>query len=388
MRPGGRDRIPARAHRMHQGSVAWRHERTRALQRRIPSCEILEDRQLLAVAVTTSPEAEVHRFDRVVPRLKAPLLFTEPMAGRTEILDAIASARHRIRLGICSFTDTIIGDALIAAARHGVQVRSSSTGPITPSTPAEQALMARLMSAGVAVHLSNPIFLQSYEKELVIDRRHVLIMTMCLEPATFTDTRDYGLVLASPEIIGEVTNSSTTTGITPRPRAIRYRRSTRRLRCATRPDLEPDRCEFELDGADPEGPPHDRRHDRIARRPLPRERADRGGQSRGEGPPYPPAGPARWSSNLAGIALLAQHGVQVHVTIGQYPPANAMPYMHAKTMIVNGRLAYLGSIDLETLRDERGPRARHPVPAAPPGRPTPAPVPVRLVGDVTVPSSV
>ena len=36
------------------------------------------------------------------------------------------------------------------------------------------------------------------------------------------------------------------------------------------------------------------------------------------------------------------------MTIGYYPPANAMPYMHAKTMIVNGRLAYLGSIDLQT----------------------------------------
>ena len=39
--------------------------------------------------------------------------------------------------------------------------------------------------------------------------------------------------------------------------------------------------------------------------------------------------------------------MQVRVTIGQYPPADT-PYMHAKTMIVDGRLAYLGSIDLQT----------------------------------------
>ncbi len=61
-----------------------------------------------------------------------------------------------------------------------------------------------------------------------------------------------------------------------------------------------------------------------------------------------PQAPRNDDSNLAGIALLASHGVQVHVTIGQDPPVGAMPYMHAKTMIVDGRLAYLGSIDLQT----------------------------------------
>ncbi len=61
-----------------------------------------------------------------------------------------------------------------------------------------------------------------------------------------------------------------------------------------------------------------------------------------------PLTPRNNSSNDAGIALLASNGVQVHVTIGQNPPPGSMPYMHAKTMIVNGRIADLGSIDLQT----------------------------------------
>jgi phosphatidylserine/phosphatidylglycerophosphate/cardiolipin synthase-like enzyme len=36
------------------------------------------------------------------------------------------------------------------------------------------------------------------------------------------------------------------------------------------------------------------------------------------------------------------------VTVDQYPPPNALPYMHAKTMIVDGWTAYLWSIDLDT----------------------------------------
>ena len=45
---------------------------------------------------------------------------------------------------------------------------------------------------------------------------------------------------------------------------------------------------------------------------------------------------------------MTSEGVNVRVTIGLYPPANAFPYMHAKTMIVDGRIAYVGSIDLDT----------------------------------------
>ena len=66
------------------------------------------------------------------------------------------------------------------------------------TNPAEQALVDRLTAAGVSVHLSNPIFRLSFEKDLVIDQRRVLIMTMCFEPAAFVDTTDDGLVLARP----------------------------------------------------------------------------------------------------------------------------------------------------------------------------------------------
>ena len=48
------------------------------------------------------------------------------------------------------------------------------------------------------------------------------------------------------------------------------------------------------------------------------------------------------------IAFLTSEGINVRVTVDQYPPPNALPYMHAKTMIVDGRIAYLGSIDLDT----------------------------------------
>ena len=89
--------------------------------------------------------------------------------------------------------------------RRGVRVRIIVDRSEYATDTAEQSVVAQLESAGITVHLSNPIFPQSYEKELVIDQRRVLIMTMCLETATFQDTRDYGLLLARKDIINEVT---------------------------------------------------------------------------------------------------------------------------------------------------------------------------------------
>ena len=185
----------------------------------LDSCEALEARQHLAAGLAVSPAAEVRPLDRAAPTPRAPWLFTEPAAGRQPILDAIASARHQIRLGICNFDDTIIGDALIAAAGRRVRVQVTVDRSVYLTNPAEQDLVARLTAAGVSVHLSNPIFRLSFEKDLVIDRRRVLIMTMCLEPAAFVDTTDYGLVLHARTSSATSPRSSIPTG------AIRPRRA-------------------------------------------------------------------------------------------------------------------------------------------------------------------
>ena len=349
------------------------------------TCEALETRQLFAATVPTFPAAEVLRFDEGTPRLKAPLVFTEPKAGRTQILDAIASAQPRSRLGMCSFTDTIIGDALIAAARRGVQVQVIVDRAHYESTPTEQALMAQLMSAGVVVQLSNPIFPQSFEKELVIDRRRVLIMTMCLEPATFQDTRDYGLVLARPDIIREVTkvfdndwNYSAAPGD-----AVPPYNPTPPLRV---PDLiwSPIDASSKLTALIQQA-----RHTIDATTELLDDpylesaliaAVNRGVRVR----LILPLDPRNGSSNDAGIALLADNGVQVRVTIGQYP-LSERPAVHARQDDDRRRPARLPRVDRPPdRRDQRGPRARHPVPAASPGRPAPRPIPIRLVGgDIT-----
>jgi phosphatidylserine/phosphatidylglycerophosphate/cardiolipin synthase-like enzyme len=217
------------------------------------------------------------------------------------------------------------------------------------TNPAERKLMAQLTAGGVTVHLSNPIFRLSFEKDLVIDRRRVLIMTMCLEPATFTDTRDYGLVLARTDIIRGVARVFDTDWDHSAPPGVAPPSYN-----PTPPLKVPDLIWSPVDSSDKltaliQKARHtiDATTEWLNDRYLESEliaAVQRGVRVR----LILPQTPRNNSSNSAGIALLASNGVQVHVTIGQHPPAGAVPYMHAKTMIVDGRIAELGSIDLQT----------------------------------------
>lgn len=306
---------------------------------RIVGVEALESRRLLAAAELTRPMPP-----------PAPQIFVEPQDGRGVILQAIASARREIRLGICNLSDPIVGQALADAAARRVEVEVLIDRNDEAANPGEQALLATLAAEGVSVHLSNPTFTQSFEKEMVIDGRTALILTMCLVPATFEDTRDFGLVLANPSVIREVTQVfdvdwtfSAPPGVTPPPFAptapvsvpdllwspvnsadklTTLIQSARHTIDATTEILDDPYLESQLIAAVARGV-----QVRLILPAVPREAGD---------------------SNAAGIALLASHGVAVRVSVGADPPAGAMPYMHAKTMVVDGTRAYLGSIDLQT----------------------------------------
>ncbi len=240
-----------------------------------------------ASALAQPAAPEVSGLVRAGPLPKAPSLFIEPQAGRAPILQAINSARSEIRLGICNISDPEIGNALGAAVARGVNVEVIVDQADYQAKPPEQAEVAQLLADHVSVHLSNSVFPQSFEKELVIDQRQIVIMTMCLIPQTFEDTRDYGLILANPARSSRKSlRFSTTTGPTPPRRVNRPAALQPDSRLArSQPDLGPDRCDSQALPVDPVHPSHDRRHDRAARRSLPGRPVDRSGAPRRSGPP-------------------------------------------------------------------------------------------------------
>lgn len=312
-------------------------------------CEGLEPRQLLAVAPRLLPAAAIGASNHAGPPLRAPSIFIEPQAGTGPIVQAINSARSQIRLGICNLSDPIIANALAAAVARGVKVQVIVDRADYDAKAGEREVIASLMTRNVPVHLSNSVFPQSFEKELVIDQRQALVMTMCLVPDTFTSTRDYGLVTGDRGVIREITSvfdtdwsfsappGATTPLFNPTPpisnasliwgpptataKLSQLIQSARRSIDVTTELLSDPYFEGQL----------------IAAR-------KRGVQVRVLLPAQPREGP----SNVPQIRNLTEQGVQARVSIGTEPPPGVLPYMHAKTMVVDGRVAYLGSIDLDT----------------------------------------
>jgi phosphatidylserine/phosphatidylglycerophosphate/cardiolipin synthase-like enzyme len=315
--------------------------------------EGLEPRVLLSsgLARSIAPAAEV-RLTPIPP--PPPGLFIQPEAGRAPIVREIAAARRDIRVGICNLSDPRVGDALIAAVARGVRVRVIVDRADYLAKAPEQVEVQRLRDGGVEVHLSNPVFPQSFPKYLLIDQRRVVIMTLCLVSATFEDTRDYGLALDAPRVFRDVAAlfetdwaHSAPPGATPPPDnptppfrdprlIVAPVNATERLaRLITRARRTLDVTSEIV--ADPylEG--------------LLIAAANRGVRVRLIAPEV-----ARTNhDNGPALRSLAAEGVSVRVTIGEYPAVSSLPYMHAKTMIVDGRVAYLGSIDLDATQTRR-----------------------------------
>ncbi|WP_406698525.1 phospholipase D-like domain-containing protein [Singulisphaera sp. Ch08] len=321
--------------------------RYRPVHGKVPCAEGLESRHLLSGGRSLAPVAEVRAL-RGGPATEPPRLFIEPEAGRGPILRAITAAKSEIRVGICNFSDPELVDALLAARARGVNVRVILDRADYLAKPPEQQQAARLTAGGVQVRLSNPVFPQSFPKYILVDQRQVMIMTMCIVPPTFQDTRDYGVVLGDPRILREVAAvfetdwaSSAPAGVTPPPYNPTPAINDPRLIVApTNASAQLSRL---ITGA---------RHtlevtsevvdDAFLQGQLVAA-ARRGVRVRLIAPVRSRAG----NDNLPALRSLADNGVAVHVTTSLSPDPTAMPYLHAKSMVVDRRTVYLGSIDLD-----------------------------------------
>lgn len=296
--------------------------------------------------------AEVRALGRVKP--PAPGLFIEPQAGRTPIIQAIASARSEIRIGICNLSDPEIGDALIAAVGRGVGVRVIVDRADYLAKAPERAEVDRLVAGGVQVRLSNPVFPQSFPKYILVDNRRVVVMTLCVVPLTFVNTREYGVVLAQKGLIRGIGSIFATDWANSAPpgRPTPVYNPTPAItdpRLIVSPTNAIERLSGLITGA---RKTLDLTSEIVDDPFLEGQLAAavaRGVRVRLIAPQTSRAN----NDNLPALLRLRAAGVQVHVTDVTNPPPGAIPHMHAKSIVADGKVAYLGSIDLETVQTSR-----------------------------------
>lgn len=104
------------------------------------------------------------------------VLFTEPSAGAKPVVDAIATAHTSVWLEIYLLTERSVINALEDAANRGIHVQVMLEGhPYGSSSVSPQETIAALQAAGVSAQVTNPAFQLTHAKLMIIDGRTALI---------------------------------------------------------------------------------------------------------------------------------------------------------------------------------------------------------------------
>ncbi len=131
-------------------------------------------------------------------------LFIQPDDGRAPILQVLDRAQESIDMTIYLFTDEEVADALARAAARGVRVRVLMEMEPFGGGKANAAMARRLQRAGVIVKAANPVFRYTHQKSIVVDNRVGVITTMNFTPSSFRRNREYGVIFSQPALIREM----------------------------------------------------------------------------------------------------------------------------------------------------------------------------------------
>jgi cardiolipin synthase len=291
----------------------------------VPSPAVLGPQPATAVAAanaTTGSCAAVACAARQVQ------VFVEPDAGEAPVLQAIAGAASSVWVEVYLLTDRNVIHALEDAAARGVDVRVLlETHPYGGGATAAQQLLEELSAAGVQARSADPAYHYTHEKAMVVDGKTTYILTGNLSRSALGGSsaganREYGVIDTNPEDVAGVSalfqadwNRTTpalhdpTLVVSP----INARATLAGLIAQAHTSLYVEDEEM-----------YDQRSEEAliaaARRGVSVEVV------------LPESSAA---SEAADVARLAQGGVQVRYLRDPYP--------HAKLMLVDGQLAFVGS---------------------------------------------
>jgi phosphatidylserine/phosphatidylglycerophosphate/cardiolipin synthase-like enzyme len=122
-------------------------------------------------------------------------LVTEPGPGDQPFLEAVQSARSSVDLVMYELSDPTFEQALLNAARRGVQVHVLlNDGYYGSGSSANQAAYRYLTARGVRVRWSPSRFALTHQKTLVTDDSIAYIMTLNLVDEDYPTSRDFAVV--------------------------------------------------------------------------------------------------------------------------------------------------------------------------------------------------
>ncbi len=131
-------------------------------------------------------------------------LFTEPDDGRGPILSAINSAKKSIDLEVYILSDKTIIRSLISAEKRGVEVRVILEEHPYKGYGANKETKDKLSHYGISTKWSNRVYRFTHSKFFVVDETIGYIMTLNLSKSSFTKNREFGIITKDPLYVKEL----------------------------------------------------------------------------------------------------------------------------------------------------------------------------------------
>lgn len=145
-----------------------------------------------------------------------PMLITFPDQGFTPVYTFANTATRTLDMTMYELVDTTFEQDLIALAKKGVTVRVILDQNLEKAS--NTAAFNTLTAAGITVHWANPVFHATHQKTITVDGHSSLILTANLASRFYSTTRDFAILNTNPADIAEIervfnadlTNSSVT----------------------------------------------------------------------------------------------------------------------------------------------------------------------------------
>ena len=131
-------------------------------------------------------------------------LIVQPDHGEKPVMDFLNSAHKTVALKQFTFTHPLLLDTVMALHKKGVRVRVMLNGAKATGERLNDPFFEKMKSTGIEVQWSNPSFLVTHEKSIIVDGKSALLPTFNFMEKYFQATRDYGVLTNDPVQVDQI----------------------------------------------------------------------------------------------------------------------------------------------------------------------------------------
>jgi len=131
-------------------------------------------------------------------------LLVLPDDSNKPILDAIRGAKKSLTVKMFLFSDSKLVRAVVAAKKRGVKCRVMLNPARRGGEVENASTRKKLIESGIEVMDTNPAFLISHEKSMVVDEKTAFVKSFNWSTKNFTKTRDYAVLTDHSREVREV----------------------------------------------------------------------------------------------------------------------------------------------------------------------------------------